>query len=399
MQGRRYAAGMAEPLKLLINPAAITAIGVHVGRAAGPRFDQNRFAHLALAGLDTLALKARVMQVARALVATLPADVDHAAGLLEASLGPAGAGDQLSGLRTTDAGLAGWPVWPLTEAIALMAAEQAPARGLQALHAMTQRMTAEFAIRPFLVRHPQLGFETLARWANDPSAHVRRLVSEGSRPRLPWGLRLQSLVADPAPTLPLLEKLQDDASAYVRRSVANHLNDIAKDHPRVIGRWLAQHLPGATAERRALLRHASRSLVKQGDNVVLVAWGLGAPFCGSATLALTPARLTLGGSLRLALLLRSNAGQTQRLAIDYAVHHVKAGGHTTAKVFKGWVMDLAPGAHRALEKQHAIRPITTRRYHAGAHAVDVRINGVVQAQAAFELLLDDAAGSSVSPAV
>jgi len=381
---------MAEPFKLLINPAAITSIGTHVARAGGRRFDRSGFEQLALAGLDTLALKARVMQVARALVATLPADVDHAAGLLEASLGPAGVGDELSGLRTSDAGLAGWPVWPLTEAIALMAAEHAPARGLQALHAMTQRLTAEFAIRPFLVNHPRLGFETLAGWAHDPSAHVRRLVSEGSRPRLPWGLRLQSLVADPSPTLPLLAQLQDDASAYVRRSVANHLNDIAKDHPSLIAGWLARHLPGATAQRQALLRHASRTLVKQGDNAVLTAWGLGAPFGGRARLTLAPVQLVLGGSLRLALVLRSTASQPQRLAIDYAVHHVKAAGHSTVKVFKGWVIELAPGETRLLEKKHAIKPITTRRYHAGTHAVDVRINGAVQARAGFELQLDGA---------
>lgn len=98
---------------------------------------------------------------------------------------------------------------------------------MRTLHALTQRFTAEWALRPFIVAHPALVFATLRRWCTDPSAHVRRLVSEGSRPRLPWGLRLKGLVADPSPTLPLLRVLQDDASAYVRRSVANHLNDIA----------------------------------------------------------------------------------------------------------------------------------------------------------------------------
>ncbi len=114
------------------------------------------------------------------------------------------------------------------------------------LHAITQRFTAEWAIRPFIVAHPALCFATLERWVDDPSVHVRRLVSEGSRPRLPWGLQLKSLIADPTPTLPLLEALQDDASEYVRRSVANHLNDIAKDHPQLIAQWLERHLPGAS---------------------------------------------------------------------------------------------------------------------------------------------------------
>lgn len=115
-----------------------------------------------------------------------------------------------------------------------------PERALQALHAMTQRFSAEFAIRPFIATHPVLCFETLARCTRDESAHVRSLVSEGSRPRLPWGMRLTALVA-------------------------NHLNDIAKDHPAVVADWLTSHLPGAGKERTALLRHASRTLIKSGD--------------------------------------------------------------------------------------------------------------------------------------
>ena len=376
---------MAEPFKNLIDAAAVQAIAHHLQRA-WPAFDAPGFCALALHGLDALELKARVLQVARALVAHLPADADRACGILEASLGPPGVGDDLQGLRTSAAGLAGWPVWPLTEAVALLAAASAPERGLLALQAMTQRLTAEFAIRPFFVHHPATTFRTVGTWLAHPSAHVRRLVSEGSRPRLPWGLRLQALVADPSPTLPWLQVLQDDPSAYVRRSVANHLNDIAKDHPALVADWLATHLPGAGAERTALLRHASRGLVKAGDAVVLAAWGLGAAFRGRVALAVAPAALAMGDVLAITLDLQSTASTPQRLAIDYAVHHVKAGGHTTPKVFKGWVIELAPGAHRQLVKRHAIKVITTRRYHPGAHAVDVRINGQVLAEAGFMLL-------------
>ena len=114
-----------------------------------------------------------------------------------------------------------------------------PKRALQALHAMTQRFSAEWAIRPFIEHHPDAHLRHAGRAGpRDPSAHVRRLVSEGSRPRLPWGLQLKALIADPSPTLPLLRALQDDPSEYVRRSVANHLNDIAKDHPGLVADWL-----------------------------------------------------------------------------------------------------------------------------------------------------------------
>ena len=374
---------MAEPFKNMLNAGVVQAIGHHLQRVdAG--IDRRGFEARALAGLDALELKARVLHVADALVAALPVDVDRAAGLLEATLGPPGAGDDLGALRTSEQGLGGWAVWPLTEAIARLAID-APERGLAALHAMTQRMTAEFAIRPFIVRHPALCFATLGRWVADPSAHVRRLVSEGSRPRLPWGLRLQALVVDPSPTLPLLAALQDDPSAYVRRSVANHLNDIARDHPTRIAEWLTRHLPGASAERRALLRHACRTLVKQGDAAVLAAWGLGQAFRGEASFTVAPARVAVGGELTLNLLLRSSSPKPQRLVIDYAVHHMKADGSTTPKVFKGWTLELGPREERALARRHSFKPVTTRRYYPGAHAVDLRINGKVLGEAAFTL--------------
>ena len=381
---------MADALKHLIDARAVAQISTHLQRA-WPAFPQAKFSQAALAGLDAMELKARVMHLAQALVAHLPADVGRAASILEASLGPAGlldsAGDDLPSLKTSGAGLAGWPVWPLTEAITLLCAQHHPARGLQALHAMTQRLTAEFAIRPFFIQHPTLTLQTLARWLDDPSAHVRRLVSEGSRPRLPWGLRLQTLVFDPSPTLPLLLRLQDDPSAYVRRSVANHLNDIAKDHPALLAQWLATHLPGASAERSSLLRHASRGLIKQGDPAVLAAWGVGKALQGSATLACRPAALRLGETLQLSVQLHSTARSPQRLAIDYAVHHVKANGSTTPKVFKGWSILLSAGEQRTLQRAHAMKVITTRRYHPGAHRVDLRINGQVLAEVSFQLML------------
>jgi 3-methyladenine DNA glycosylase AlkC len=260
-----------------------------------------------------------------------------------------------------------------------------PVRALELLRALTQRFSAEFALRPFIARHPELAFATLRRWARDPSPQVRRLVSEGSRPRLPWGMRLKALIADPSPTLPLLLALQDDPSADVRRSVANHLNDIAKDHPDLVAQWIEQHLPGAGAERRALLRHAGRTLIKRGDARVLAAWGHGDAYAGTARLAIRPARVALGGEVTLALTLKSRSATPQRLVIDYRVHHVKADGSTSAKVFKGWRVQLPARGSLALTPRHSLRPVTTRRYFGGRHRVQVQINGTPVAEAAFTL--------------
>ena len=373
-----------EPFKNLLNPALVQAAARQLARRAD--FDEDRFVRLACSGLEALEMKARALQIAHALEATLPARFDEAAALIEAALAPAEAGDAMAQAVGLDDGLRGWILWPVGAFVARRGLA-APERALATLHALTQRFTAEFAIRPFIVEHPALVFRTLARWTADPSHHVRRLVSEGSRPRLPWGLRLQALVRDPAPTLPFLRALQDDPSGYVRRSVANHLNDIAKDHPALVARWLHEHLPGASRERRQLLRHASRTLIKAGDAPVLQAWGLGQAFRGEALWHATPATVTLGGAVTLSLQLRSTAAQPQPLVVDYAVHHVKADGSTSPKVFKGWTLELPPRGELRLEKRHAVRPITTRRYFAGRHRVVLQVNGREVAEAAFELRL------------
>jgi 3-methyladenine DNA glycosylase AlkC len=374
---------MAEPFKNLIDADLVRVMAAQL-RRAWPRFPQEQFEHLAQDGLAALELKARVEHVATALLATLPPTFATAADVLEASLAPARLDTDLSLLRPGPDGLAGWAVWPLCAYVARKGLDQ-PQRALGCLHALTQRHTAEYAIRPFLLQHARLTFATLRRWVADPSPHVRRLVSEGSRPRLPWGVQLPPLLADPSPTVPLLAALQDDASDYVRRSVANHLNDIAKDHPAVVAEWLERHLPGAPPPRRALLQHASRTLIKRGDARVLAAWGLGRALRGAATLSITPRRAAFGGEVVLTVTLQSKATTAQPLVVDYAVHHVRANGATSAKVWKGWNLTLAPREHRELTRRHSLRPVTTRRLHPGRHAVDLRVNGRVVARAAFDL--------------
>ena len=372
-----------EPFKHRFGADLVRTVGAHL-RRAWPRFPQADFERQALAGLDVLELKARVDHVATALQATLPARFPDAADVLEHSLAPPRADTDLSALVPGPNGLAGWAVWALGEFVARQGLA-APERALRCLHALTQRFTAEFAIRPFVLAHPELSFATLRRWTTDDSAHVRRLVSEGSRPRLPWGIRLQPLVVDPRPTLPLLEALQDDPSDYVRRSVANHLNDIGKDHPDLFAAWLERHLPDAPAARRALLKHASRTAIKRGEPRVLAAWGLDRPLRGAATLRITPRAAAVGDTIELAVTLRSTAARAQRLVVDYVVHRVTASGGTSPKVWKGWSLTLAPREVRELSKRHSLKPVTTRRDHPGRHAVDVLVNGRVVARGAFVL--------------
>lgn len=377
-----------EPFKNLINAGTVARAGQHLQRV-WPAFDRQRFERQAAHGLDALEFKARAMQLADALEATLPADFNLAAQVLEASLAepiPLDADGEPSGLSDAQsaAGLSGWVVWSMGEFVVRRGMVDVP-RALRCLHALTQRFSAEFAIRPFIQQHPDTTLATIRTWVNDPSAHVRRLVSEGSRPRLPWGLRLQALVADPSPTLPLLRALQDDPSAYVRRSVANHLNDIAKDHPERVADWVREHLAGANPARAALLRHASRSLVKQGHAPTLSAWGLGMGLRGQASLGLSASRAAVGGEIVLTVSLASSCAQPQDLLVDYVVHHVRANGSSSPKVFKGWRLTLGAREQRTLIKRHSLRPVTTRVLYPGQHRIELQVNGQTLAGADFEL--------------
>ncbi|WP_353267381.1 DNA alkylation repair protein [Gemmatimonas sp.] len=373
---------VAEPFKNFINGETVRVAAAHLARHDA-RFVATRFCDEVIPQLDALELKARAMCVASALERHLAADFFAAADHLERALAPVPV--QGTGIVVrSDAGLTGWFLWSAGEYVARRGLAH-PERALECLRQLTQRFSAEFAIRPFLVAHESLVFETLRKWIRDDSEHVRRLASEGTRPRLPWGMQLPRLIADPSPSLPLLAALLDDTSEYVRRSVANHLNDIARDHPELVADWVERHLPGASMARQKLLKHASRTLIKRGHPRILQSWGTGAPFAGTVALTASPGTIQLGEYVHLAVTLTSTAANEQRLAIDYVVHHVKQDGRTTPKVFKGWVSTIDGGATVTLSKRHAIKPITTRRYYAGAHHISIQINGTQVADAVFEL--------------
>lgn len=374
---------MAEAFKDWINPRLLRTMAQHLSRVHA-EFPRVRFERLATIGLMELELKARVIHVADALAQCLPKAFGRAAMVLERSLAPERTDADLAKLVPCDLGLAGWAVWPMTDFVARYGLAY-PKRALRALHAMTKRNTAEYAIRPFLIEHRELTMTTLQEWLDDKSPHVRRLVSEGTRPRLPWGIQLQHLIEDPAPALPLLAALQDDDSEYVRRSVANHLNDIAKDHPDCVAEWLERYLPDASKERRAMLRHASRTLIKRGDRRVLGAWGMAKPLRGEVAFAIKPARVAVGESVTLSVHMSSTATKPQQLMVDYVVHHVKKGGVTRKKTWKGWQFVLPPGERRSLTKRHSLRTVTTRRDYPGRHQVDLVVNGKVVATSAFDL--------------
>ena len=365
---------MAESLKNLLHPGLVETMAHHIGRNAST-FDRKRFTALATENMGNLELMQRSLRICDALTETLPEDFAEAAALLSASL-PSG----------SRAGLSGWMLLPVSQYIARRGLDDFEI-SLALLKELTRHFTAEFGIRVFINADQDRALAEIGSWVGDRNHHVRRLASEGTRPRLPWAMRLPKLIADPYPILPILEALLDDPEEYVRRSVANSLNDIAKDHPDLVADFVETHIAGASEDRIRLLRHASRTLLKKGHTKALANFGFGALQSIDAALAITSREIVFGDGVDFTLSLSNTGAQTHQLMIDYAVHHRKANGTLAPKVFKWKSLLLAPGETLSLSRRHAIREITTRQYYPGNHRVEILINGNALASADFELVM------------
>lgn len=250
-------------LQSLLDREAIECLA-HNLRRVDAAFDAKAFEETARRGLQPLSILQRGQHLAQALREHLPRRYDQAVEQLLRSLTP-----PLS--ATEDLGLGVFFYLPHVCFVATYGLDPAHNEGtdpfevsMRAQYEITQRFSAEFSIRPFLIRWPDRTLARLQEWTRDPSAHVRRLCSEGTRPRLPWACRIPAFVKDPRPALPLLEQLKDDPDLYVRRSVANHVGDIAKDHPELAFQLCEKWVKGASRERRWLIRHALRHPAKKG---------------------------------------------------------------------------------------------------------------------------------------
>ena len=261
---------------------------------------------------------------------------------------------------------------------------------MDALAQMTMRFTAEFAIRPFIRHHRQKTLRQLHRWCTHPNEHVRRLASEGSRPFLPWGGNIPELLDSPYEPLKILEKLHRDPSDYVRLSVANHLNDFSKGNAKLVIETLTRWRKAAPYDSKLekLSRHACRTLLKNGHPAALKLHGYGsADSLAIESFKLRQSSVRLGEKISYHLVIENKSRQSQRVMFDYAIHHRKAKGTLTAKVFKGRVKELAAGESWEIHGTHSFRPVTTRVYHAGRHQFEPRLNGRVFSARDFMLKL------------
>lgn len=370
---------MAEALKNHFGADVVHTIARMVS-GTGFALDEERFVAEVLDGYEPLGLMQRGWRIARTLHRHLPDDYPAALEVLLASLAP-----EPPPRPAGDHGMSSFLYLPHTFFVAEYGLEHFEL-SMRAQHALTQRFTAEFSIRPFLERYPQATLARLREWTTDPSHHVRRLVSEGTRPRLPWAPRLRAFQADPRPVLELLELLRDDPELYVRRSVANNLNDIGKDHPDLLMDTARAWLVDATEERRRLVRHALRSAVKRVEAGALDVLGFGEAAAVSVQNAsITPAQLPVGGSVTISFQLENRTGRAQRVLVDCRIHFVKAAERTSPKVFKIRAVTLEPRATVSLSKTISLADMSTRRHYPGVHRVELLLNGAAEPIGAFEL--------------
>ncbi len=344
---------------------------------AWPEFDKKAFIRRATTGLDPLEFHGRIAAFSDALRTTLPEDVPRSLDILTRSL-PSTTPDAST---VTD----GWLQWPLGHFIA---AHGTPyfEESMAAMIELTQRFTAEFAVRPFLQQYPERTMRRLLKLTTHPNVHVRRWCSEGCRPRLPWGRRLDGFVADPSPLWPILEALKDDPERYVQKSVANNLNDIGKDHPDALVNRCRAWNKSAGPDRRWIIRHALRTLIKDGHPATLALLGYRRPKGLKARVHLTPAAVCVGGTVNCAATVENGGSSPMALVIDYAVHYPRQKGRTGRKVFKWTTLTLPAGGRVALRKRHSMRETSVRALYPGRHLVELQINGQVLASGAFQLL-------------
>ncbi|WP_119080954.1 DNA alkylation repair protein [Chitinophaga alhagiae] len=357
-----------EPLKEMFNHRFYTGFAEAFGQA-DRHFNVEGFMKDVTRGLDGLSLNQRLHNTSVVLQKHLPADFRKALNILY----------KVAGKVQT-----GYTALVFPGFVALYGKEHFDA-SMEALQFFTPFGSSEFAVREFLKTDFDRALTVMKRWAADSNHHVRRLASEGSRPRLPWSFKLDAVIRDPVLTRDILEQLKTDTELYVRKSVANHLNDISKDHPAymisLVKSWNASNTHTAW-----IIKHASRSLIKQGHQDSLAVFNFEKHVkVRLEKLRLQPSRISLGEALQFSFDIVSEKKTPQKLVVDYALHYRKAGGGLSRKVFKLKEAELLPGATLHFSKKQVLRDFTTRKHYPGRHLLEIMVNGKTMGEKAFDL--------------
>ncbi len=364
---------MAELLKNKYNEESINALADSLKAAYAP-FDARAFVRDVIDETwEALELKARMRQITVNLGKHLPEDYERALAVIDEVVAalPAGFNDftlmyfpdfvELYGQDENN--------WDISMA---------------ALERYTASSTSEFAVRPFIIKHEARMMAQMEKWAESQNEHVRRLASEGCRPRLPWGQALESFKADPSPVLPILEKLKADPSLYVRKSVANNLNDISKSQPELVA-GIAREWQGKSEFTDWIIKRACRTLLKKGDAAVLALFGFADADCVAVkNFALGAPCVAVGGKLAFSFEVR--AKRPTKVRLEYGIDYMKANGKQSRKIFQIAEIFLEKNESKAYTKNHSFANFSTRKHYTGAHSVTLIVNGAERGRLCFELL-------------
>jgi 3-methyladenine DNA glycosylase AlkC len=342
-----------------------------------PEFDRKSFMAL-LRKLEPLEMKPRVRFLREELKKRLPAEYTEALSILLKSV--------------QDGTLSGFDLWPYSDFVQTYGLKNLKI-SLDALKIWTPLFSSEFAVRPFLIQAPSETLRYLESCAEDDDEHLRRWATEGTRPRLPWGERLQRLIENPSLAMPILEKLKFDPALYVRKSVSNHLNDISKDHPDLVintlARWKNQANPAQVVHLDWIIHRSLRTLIKAGHPGALRLIGVSRELKIKFTeLKINKKSFFMGERLELSFKLKSTSHRAQKLVIDYIVYYVKANQRTSPKVFKLRTINLPAQGSAEIVKSHHLKRVTTRAHYPGIHSVAVQINGRVLGQISWNLRIN-----------
>lgn len=365
-----------EPFKNLLGFEAAKKISVALKRAYSD-FDSPLFLKGLKLELEPLELKDRCLAITQRLNKGLPKDRKKSLRILQ------------NALKQDDAdtvGLSGFLVWPLTQFVAQEGLKYFQ-ESMQTLHAMTQVFTAEFAVRSYFIEYEKETLKQFEKWVHDPSEHVRRLVSEGSRPLLPWGQKLQSFVKDPERTWHLLEKLSLDTSKYVQKSVANHINDHSKNHPDWIINKL-EHLKKKHPDHEGvewIIRHGTRTLVKKGHPQALRLHGVEQKTVKILQAKVLSPQVKMGEKLKLEVSIQNTSKKKAKAIVDTELKLLRANGKYGTKVFKGKKLELDAGEKVKVLLDIKLIEVTTRSYYAGKQFLSVLVNGVPSQELNFIL--------------
>lgn len=360
---------MAEPLKYFFNTEFVSGLANGIKEVHAP-FDSVSFQKSVLDDQwEQRELKERMRHITMCLGAFLPRDYPEAVGIL---------------MKMAHE-LSDFPAMVLSDFVEIYGLDHL-GLSLDALELFTQSASAEFAIRPFIVKYEKETMARMLEWSGHENHHLRRLASEGCRPRLPWAMALVKYKKDPSPIMPILENLKNDPSEYVRKSVANNINDITKDNPE-IALGLAKAWHGRSEYTNWILKHGLRTLLKNGNEEALRIFGFKEKVnVKLSDLQLSDSQVRRGQSLRFSFSIVNLDQGPSFLKVGFVVGYMKSNGRISEKIFHVAEKEFAPGQEFAFAKKMSFKDLTTRKHYTGGHYIAIIINGVPLAKQEFELL-------------